>query len=171
MKVGEIIGSVVDTVIKIAIFVFLATCIYKGALMAYDYGYRVFTEAPISVGEGRIISVEIKEDMSAMDIGEMLQQKGLIREARIFYLQEMLSEFHGDEVPGIYDLSTTMTAEEMLAVLSADVTLDEEMSTMSADTVLPVEMGSDSDSSNYFEEVQFDEEGNLIENPVQNVEE
>lgn len=126
MKVGEIIGSIIETIIKVAIFIFLGVMIYRGALMAYDYGYRVFTEAPVSVGEGRIISVEVKEDMSAKELGEMLQQKGLIRDSKIFILQEMLSEHHGDEVPGIYDLSTAMNTEEMLAVICAEYVEPEE---------------------------------------------
>ena len=49
MKAGEIIGSILETIIKLAIFIFLGVLIYRGALMAYDYGYRVFTEAPVSV--------------------------------------------------------------------------------------------------------------------------
>lgn len=117
MKVGEIIASIFETILKLALFLFLCSLIYKGALMAYDYGYRVFTESPVSVGEGRTISVEIKEDQSALDIGKMLKQKGLIRDERIFFIQETLSEYRGKEVPGIYDLSTAMTAQEMLAVM------------------------------------------------------
>ena len=120
MKIGEIIASVLEMIIKLAVLIFLVTLIYRGAQMAYDYGYRVFTEVPVSVGEGRIISVEIKENQSAMDIGEMLQQKGLIRDGKIFYLQEKLSEYRGKEVPGIYDLSTAMSGEEMLAVICAE---------------------------------------------------
>jgi len=99
------------------LFLFLCSLIYKGALMAYDYGYRVFTESPVSVGEGRTISVEIKDGQSALDIGKMLKQKGLIRDERIFFIQETLSEYRGKEVPGIYDLSTAMTAQEMLAII------------------------------------------------------
>ena len=133
MKVGEIIGSVVELIIKLGVLIFLVTLIYKGALTAYDYGYRVFTEAPVSVGEGRIISVEIKEDQSAMEIGEMLLQKGLIRDARIFFLQELLSEYRGKEVPGIYDLSTAMTGAEMLAVICPD----EEEEDLSEDKYIP----------------------------------
>ncbi len=126
INVVEIIVSILDTVIKIAIFVFLANIIYRGALMAYDYGFRVFTEAPVSVGEGRIISVEVKKDMDSRALGEMLQKKGLIRDSRIFFFQELLSEYRGKEVPGIYDLSTAMTAEEMLEVISQEVEEEEE---------------------------------------------
>ena len=37
MKVGEIIASVLELIIKLAVFIFLVTLIYKGAQMAYDY--------------------------------------------------------------------------------------------------------------------------------------
>ena len=59
-------------------------------------------------------------------MGEMLQKKGLIRDSRIFFFQELLSEYRGKEVPGIYDLSTAMTAEEMLEVISQEVEEEEE---------------------------------------------
>ncbi len=130
MKPAEIIGSILETIIKIAIFIFLGVLIYRGALIAYDYGYRVFTEAPVSVGEGRIISIEVKPDMSSRDLGEMLQEKGLIRDSKIFFLQELLSEYRGKEAPGIYDLSTAMTAEEMLAVMAMQPVEEEEEETI-----------------------------------------
>ena len=126
INVVEIVVSILDTIVKLAIFIILAMYIYRGTLMAYDYGYRVFTEAPVSVGEGRIISVEVKSDMDSKELGEMLQKKGLIRDSKIFFIQELLSEHRGKEVPGIYDLSTAMTADEMLAILSQDYTEPEE---------------------------------------------
>ena len=60
------------------------------------------------------------------ELGEMLQHKGLIRDSKIFILQEMLSEYRGKEAPGIYDLSTAMTAEEMLAVMCMEPVVEEE---------------------------------------------
>ena len=47
-----------------------------------------------------------------------MEEKGLIEDARLFVVQELLSAYHGEILPGIYDLSTSMTAEEMLAVMS-----------------------------------------------------
>ena len=53
MKAGEIIGSILETIIKLAIFIFLGVLIYRGALMAYDYGYRVSPRPPyLSEKEG-----------------------------------------------------------------------------------------------------------------------
>ena len=119
MKVGEIIVSIIETIIKIGIFIFLGVMIYRGSLMAYDYGYRVFTEPPVTVtGDGTSIDVSIGEDISTREIGKMLESKGLIRDANLFLIQELVSANHGKIQPGKYQLNTTMTADEMIAVMA-----------------------------------------------------
>lgn len=118
MKIGEIIGSIIEGIIKIVAAIFIIMYVYRWAGAAYNFGYRVFTEEPMSVGNGRIISVEITEDANAKSIAQMLEDKGLIRDKNVFFVQELLSEHRGKEQPGIYDLNTAMTADEMLAVLS-----------------------------------------------------
>jgi UPF0755 protein len=55
-----------------------------------------------------------------MEVGEILQEKGLIRDAKLFYLQELFSNYHGKLQPGIYELSNSMTPEEMMAVMAAN---------------------------------------------------
>lgn len=120
MSIKEVIGSTFELVVKVVFLVFAVTYIIRAATASYEYGYRVFTEAPVSEGEGRTISVSVEEPVSVKDIGVMLEERGLIRDANLFVIQELLSENHGKIQPGIYDLSTAMTAEEMLSVMSAD---------------------------------------------------
>lgn len=105
-------------IIKIVVFAFIIMFLYRAAVTAYDYGYRVFAEEPVSEGEGRIISVYVEENDSVSDIGQMLEEKGLIRDGKLFTIQELLSEHHGKIQPGIYDLNTAMTSQEMIAVMS-----------------------------------------------------
>ena len=120
MSVKGIIGSTAELIVKLVFLVFAATYIMRAATAAYDYGFRIFTEEPVSLGEGRTISVSVKEPVSAREVGEMLEERGLIRDANLFVIQELLSENHGKMQPGIYDLSTAMTAEEMMDVMAAD---------------------------------------------------
>lgn len=120
MSIKGIIGSTAELIIKIVVLVFAATYIMRAATAAYDYGFRIFTEEPVSLGEGRTISVSVQEPVSAREVGEMLEERGLIRDANLFVIQELLSENHGKMQPGIYDLSTAMTAEEMMDVMAAD---------------------------------------------------
>lgn len=118
MNVKQIVGTTVELIVKVVIFVFIIMFVYRTAVAAYDYGYRVFAEEPVSQGEGRTLSVYVEDTASVRDIGDMLQEKGLIRDGRLFWIQEMLSENHGKIKPGIYDLNTSMTSQEMIAVMA-----------------------------------------------------
>lgn len=126
MSIKEILGSTVQIIVKVVVFAYIIMYIFRTATAAYDYGYRVFAEEPISSGEGRIISVYIEGDESALDVGNMLQEKGLIRDGRLFMIQELLSEHHGNIQSGVYDLNTSMTAQEMLEVIAVKPETDEE---------------------------------------------
>ena len=126
MDLKYVVGATVQIIFKVVLFAFLIMYIFRMATLAYDYGYRVFTEPPLSFGEGRIISVYIEDGSSALEVGDMLQDKGLIRDGRLFMIQELLSEHHGKIQPGIYDLNTTMTAQEMLEVIAQEPEVDEE---------------------------------------------
>ena len=50
---------------------------------------------------------------------DILEEKGLIRDAKLFYFQEMFSEYKGELKPGVYELSTGMTPYEMMEIMSA----------------------------------------------------
>ena len=95
MNAKQLVASITETIIKVVIAVFIIMFVYNTAVKAYDFGYRVFAEEPMTTGEGRIISVYVEEGDSAKDVGMNLQEKGLIRDANLFYVQELLSENHG----------------------------------------------------------------------------
>ncbi len=126
MNIKEILGATVQIIVKVAIFAIIIMYVFRAAVAAYDYGYRVFTEEAVSTGEGRIISVSIEGSQSVLDVGNMLQEKGLIRDGKLFVIQELLSENHGNIQPGVYDLNTSMTAQEMLEVIAVKPETDEE---------------------------------------------
>ena len=94
--------------------------VYKGSTIAYEYGLRVFNEPPMSAGNGRNIIFEVKEGETAREIGVNLEKKGLIRDAVLFRIQEMLSAYKDEMKPGTYRLSTSMTIEEMLEIMSME---------------------------------------------------
>lgn len=135
MSAKQIVGSTIEMIIKIVVFAFIIMFLYKAAVTAYDYGYRVFAEEPVSEGEGRIISVYVEENNSVSDIGQMLEEKGLIRDGKLFVIQELLSEHHGKIQPGIYDLNTAMTSQEMIAVMSETAPEEDTESTESGETL------------------------------------
>ena len=126
MKAGHLIAAAIEMVIKVVVIAAAIIFIFRGATGAYEFGYRVFADEPMSVTGGRTITVGISEAMKIKDIAKMLEEKGLIEDANLFIVQELLSAHHNEIGPVIYDLSTSMTAQEMIAVMSAPSGEEEE---------------------------------------------
>lgn len=120
MSIKDVIFAVCETILKVALVAVVVVVIYRGANLAFEYGYRIFQEPPMSEGTGREINVTIPEGMSAKEMGELLYQKGLIRDTKLFYLQYLLSEFKEDLLPGEFTLSTAMTVEEMMEAMTIE---------------------------------------------------
>ena len=118
IKLRKIILSVINMGIRIAIIAAVFILVKRVCLTAYDYGFRVFSETPVTEGEGMDRTVEIPIGSSALEIGEILQDNGLIRDSRLFFIQEILSSYRGELNPGTYTLNTSMSAEEMMAVMA-----------------------------------------------------
>lgn len=118
MSTRNTILSVISTSFSVIIIALVVIGVYKGALIAYDFGYRVFTETPISGEPGRDIEVTILDGTSSKEVGDILEEKGLIRDATLFFIQEMLSSHKGKIKPGIYTLNTSMTAEQMIEAMA-----------------------------------------------------
>lgn len=117
MNNKKLMTAVFGAILKVVVAVAAAFIIYRGAMTCYDYGYRIFTEPAVSSGEGRTITVTVTEDMSVWEIGELMHTKGLTKDAKLFALQYIFSEYKEDVKPGTYEVSTAMTAEEIMAAM------------------------------------------------------
>lgn len=100
-----------------ALFCVLVVCgLYQVGLKCYDFGYRVYTEPAVSEGKGTEQIVQITEDMGTKELADLLEEKGLVRDARLFYVQAKLSGFQLQ--PGVYRVSTAMAARELMAAMT-----------------------------------------------------
>lgn len=118
MNVKSLIASVVETILKVVLIALAISLILKYVTLAYEFGYKVFADEPMSANNPKTISIGIAEGESVSDVADMLQEKGLIADAKLFRVQELLSAYHDKIKPGYYDLSTGMTANEMLQIMS-----------------------------------------------------
>lgn len=118
MSASKIVMRIVSISFSVLVFILVVYGLYQIGLYSYDYGYRIFTEPAVTSGEGRDKLVQIKSSMGASDIGELLLEKGLIRDKWLFVLQLKLLEYDDKLVPGHYTLNTSMTAREMMEVMS-----------------------------------------------------
>lgn len=126
MKTKKATLTIVSVVAHILITLLVIMLIYRGAMYCYDFGYRIFTDVPMAVEPGTDVTVIVNEGYSTKDIGEILQQNGLISDATLFVFQEKLSEYAGEIKPGVYVLNTSMTTEKMITIMSGNLTEEEE---------------------------------------------
>jgi UPF0755 protein len=99
------------------LFCVLVICgLYRLGLKCYDFGYRVYTEPAVTQGEGKDTLVQITDEMSTMELAEVLAEKGLVRDEKLFFVQAKLEGFK--LVPGAYHLNTSMTAREMMEAMT-----------------------------------------------------
>lgn len=118
--------SILEGIVKALLIVAICYATYHYARVAYDYGYHIYNQTPMSTGEGMPVHVTIPENTGVSEIGRILKRAGLIDDVRLFTLQERLSAYHGKLQPGEYDLSTAMTPDEMMAIMAQNALKTEE---------------------------------------------
>ncbi len=124
MKLTQILSTILSAIIKIAVAIWIVNFIYTKTLAAYDFGYRIFTEAPISPAPGRDVTISYTEGKSFKDLAKTLEEKGLVRDYKLAMVQMYVSAYKDTVKPGAYTLNTSMTTEEMMKAMSPGV--DEE---------------------------------------------
>lgn len=116
------INKVIYRGVKVGFMLMLILLIVYGTMKvsftAFDFGYRVFTESAIDKEPGKEVEVTIEKSMDDLAIGELLEEKGLVRDAYLFWLQYKLSAYAGEIVPGTYTLSTAMEPRELMIIMA-----------------------------------------------------
>ena len=101
--------------IMIALLVLFAGI--KICSICYDFGYRVFTEPAMTNGDGQDVLVQVEKGISAEELGQLLEDKGLVRDHNLFYLQLKLSAYSGHIKPGIYTLNTNYPLSAFVSII------------------------------------------------------
>lgn len=126
MNVKSIALGFMGFIIRASVLAIAIMMVAKVGKQAYDFGFRIFTEEAMSPAPGRDVAVTIVQGDSTMDVGRMLEEKGLIRDPKLFYVQKKCSVYDNDIQPGFYTLNTSMTAEDMFAIIAGRKETDEE---------------------------------------------
>lgn len=127
MDVKQLLGAIGAMLFKIILSAAVIIVVFKLAVSAYDFGFHLFADIPIDeVGSGRTVNVIISENQDSLEVGKMLEEKGLVRDAKMFYIQEMLSDYKDMITAGSYELNTAMTVEEMLVTICSNAEAAEE---------------------------------------------
>ena len=119
-RVGNAGVIVAGGAFKIALYVCIVVLIIWLGRLSYQFGHDIFDQQPMSPGEGQENTVVVKEDDSVYDIAKTLESKGLVEDAKVFWIQEKLSNYKGQMKPGTYLLSTAYEPSRLLAIMAGD---------------------------------------------------
>ena len=114
--------TVLSIALKIVIFAVVVIGVYRLGSMAFQYGHAVFQEEAVDQRPGRTVPVTIWSGASVKEIAKLLEEKGLVEDWKLFYVQVKVSKYAKTLVPGDYTLSTAMLPREMMAVMSGEET-------------------------------------------------
>ncbi len=117
---SKVVIRIIGGALSFLFLVLVVLGLIRAGQWAYGFGYRVYTEGAVDSAPGTDKSVTVTSDMSAKEIGDLLEEKGLIRDAGLFVVQLKLSSYSGQIRSGTYTLNTSMTAEEMMQVMAAE---------------------------------------------------
>ena len=116
------IGVIIDTMGSLIIYAMIALAVLFMAGQAkhyYDVGYGVFSQqSKDAPGTGKVVLFTVKEVVSTTRLAEQLDAEELVESAQQFIIQERVSDDAGKYVPGTYALSSEMTTEEIMRVIS-----------------------------------------------------
>lgn len=122
----QFIVSAATAIVKITVLILVVRFVAGAASEAYDFGYRVFSEEPVSGEPGIAYTVELSEETTPKQVAQALEDYGLIRDKDLFYVQYLLSPHKDELMPGEYELSTAMTAEQMIEIMSSSYVDEDE---------------------------------------------
>lgn len=121
MNAKQVISAFVGMIFKVVISIIVIMVVYRVAINAYAFGYDVFQDLPVDIeSQAKVVNVSILEGKSNAEIGEILEKAGIIKSAKVFYVQLMLSDYKDSIKPGIYELKTSMNSEEIMQIIAPE---------------------------------------------------
>lgn len=120
MKGSKVTLRVLNGALSVLILMLILFMMIKAGDVAYNFGYRIFTEEAVDRKPGHDMTVRLSKGMSEIELGELLEEKGLVENGLLFAAQLRLSPYSKKLKPGKYTLNTSQTATEMMQIMSGE---------------------------------------------------
>lgn len=112
--------------LRLAIVILVAVGIYRLGVYAYTYGYSIVSDAAMEEKPGRDMRVVLSSDMTVREAAQLLERRGLVKDADIFRIQLKVNKYEDKIKPGEYILNTSMTPKELMQALAGEGEDEEE---------------------------------------------
>jgi len=103
---------------RVAVFILICFGLISLGRVTYRYTHAVFSEEAYEEEPGRTVRLNIPEDVSAKRLAEVMEENGLIEDAKVLKVQMKMADFQDTVKAGTYELNTSMTPREMFKILS-----------------------------------------------------
>lgn len=111
-------GMIISISMQMIVCALVIIVLYHTGVKGFEFGQSIFSQKAVaSEANGKDMIVIVEEDASESDVAKLLEDKGLVADDKVFWIQAKLYE--AELYPGTYTLNTSMTSEEMLQILSA----------------------------------------------------
>ena len=117
---SKVVLNVLTSTLSLLIIVLIIFIFLRVGNAAYDLGYRVFTEPALEEAPGQDVTVELDKKMTALELGDLLEEKRLVENGLLFTIQLQISDYRDKIKAGTYTLNTSQTAKEMIQVMAED---------------------------------------------------
>lgn len=118
MNLKNVSSGILGISIKMVVYILIVVVVYKLAIFGYTTGEKMFSDEGYKEEPGKNISVTVTKSMSSMEIATLLEDKGIIEDKYIFYIQSLLYE--ADFKEGKYKLNTSSAPEDIVNTLSSE---------------------------------------------------
>lgn len=118
MQLKQAVSAVFGMIFRTLVTIIMIILVYQMATYAYSFGYLVFADIPKDMSPGFTKTVSISEGTSDWALAQSLQDQGIVPDAKVFYVQLILSDYKDQWKPGIYDLNTSMKSGDIITTLA-----------------------------------------------------
>ena len=84
---------------------------------SFNFAYNVFGDTCREPGSTQYSVIQIPADASTVEIGEALEEGGIIEDKLVFAVKVKIKKYGNRIVPGKYGLSPSMTYDEILEII------------------------------------------------------
>jgi len=104
------------TVLRITVYIVLLIILFYAGKTAYTYGQELFSDKGMAEAPGTDVTIDIAAGTSMKSLGGILEEYGIVKDSRIFYVQSFIYEV-SEIAPGTYTFNTSQSAETILNIV------------------------------------------------------
>lgn len=127
-QASEIVATVFGMLFKVLFTLIMIMLVYRAGTGAYQFGYDVFADIPAQLSPGLTKHVTITEDLSQWEVAKLLEENAIVTDAKVFYVQLILSDYKDKIIAGTHELNSSMQSEEIMLVITGMAASEDEES-------------------------------------------